>query len=238
MIEAIAEFIHLPAFRVIGRGLQELMKNPVVQQVGQIATHTIPFIFGAYFIGYGVAEMVCDFNAHELDADNLPPPAEGVISALAWFYERIDEFEEAVLYKIIHGSLFIVTGITEIAIAANYFGAAILAPLVPALCLLGEMAFMGANIIMLIHNFKIFCLATVILDSEQDPAKRAQAERARISAVLGIFSALSYIIAIALMLSGVGTAWALFFMILGLVAGSVKILYDMAQNFYFNPENV
>jgi len=123
--------------------------------------------------------------------------------------------ESARIYRIVHGTLFTLSGLAAFGCAALQFGLLPLENLFPLLHLAEDGGFALANLYMLWHYMDLYAAAESIGDSS---LKR--------SALCGIGSAIGYLFGMAASLFGCSSALIFLFICIGMGSGGLKILFD------------
>lgn len=179
-----------------------------VDKLYQLALRYFTLSQSLFFCGYGTKELSID--ACKLSTNS---PFDRAIAS-PWYLGN---------FSIIHGLFFISTGACGLGLAFHQMRYADLA-LVSTPLEWGCKSFFGlASLVALDYNVTIF-LRTLKFGSS--PEEQALAKSLQKSAIAGIISSLSYLLATAWVLFGGPTAIALVIGVLGACFGTYKILYD------------
>jgi hypothetical protein len=176
------------------------------------------FVFPAYmagsavfFTGYGVKEIGWNYKQNAVehvrraDINNTALPALG--------------------YPLVHGSLFVATGIFNAFEALHAFACINLGNKLRTVVAAGNLTFLFANVLDLQENVCLYEQA-VTFSKCGTVEKTVEADIQKKSAILGILSNLGYIASTAITLLGVSAGMALLLACFGSCWGGLKILYD------------
>ncbi len=191
----------------------------------------ISYLLSPSFIRLSTEACVGVYGLKEILLDGRKPVHSGPISGslttrikvycLEYFSRKKSEIVSG-QFHIIHGALFLGSGISGSLVALHQLGKIHLAATFAIFNHLEIGLFLAGCLLALYHNVREYTRAI-------DPASGLSAEQAhqkKLSAIFGIVSSLNYILWGAFVIFGAHTAVALVFGIIGLTTGCIKILYD------------
>lgn len=187
--------------------VQEALPSPLAQKIKNIV---VPYFKGGaslFLCGFGVLELAQSTNDFKKDKKN---PEDQLISSKA--------------YLIFHGGLLTSCGFLSLIDAIHAFGVMQPGSLASANYIASNILFLGANIIGLEENVRLWNELGVV-DGIDDNEKNLISK----SAFWGILNNIGHIVATAMLLYGTATGIAIMLAALSCFAGGIKILYDLLQ---------
>lgn len=195
----------------------------ILSVVNKLFHETIHLAQSAYFLFLGSLETFIGLFTHETKLSDVNIR---VRSAVHRFLEWIKSLPERIIsYNVVHGSLMLGTGVCEFLLGLQQFGCVTLGAATPLVMGVSNACFFLGNLVMLVHNVRLFQQACLISEDASEEVK-ANAKRVKTSAIISMVSALNYIVGITAMMMGGPIALIAMFLALGLTFGGLKILYD------------
>jgi hypothetical protein len=197
--------------------------EPIISIINMIVQNTIHLMQCPYFLAVGTLESVAGLFKKEPSSSAM---SQKIRSALHNFYEWIKSLPRRICsYNVIHGGLMLGTGVCELLLGLQQFDWLSLGAATPFVAAMSNGCFVLGNIVMLIHNAKLFHQACQLREDASNEEKQ-NAKRVKMSAVFSMISAINYIVGITTMLFGGPVALIVMLVSLGLTFGGLKILYD------------
>lgn len=174
---------------------------------------------------YGVKEILFDRVKELSQPSNKISQRDVFINRI---YSQNDHVLGPIRYNQAHGSLYLMSGVAGSFSASHRLGWIKLGNFDVPLEIVGNCLFCFASFIALIQNIKLYQAASKV--SQYAPAyEKEGAEMIKKSAIIGIISSLSYILAAGLLIMGVQATLALLLGCLAVFTGCIKILYDFIR---------
>lgn len=178
--------------------------SPIVQVALPILANIFKFCQIPYFLGIGTKEILYDTKKYPLGS-----------------------FRQILSYEVAHGLLMLSCGLCEVVAIIHRVGLMTIAT--TALSIIGTVSsgcFGLASFLMICEQVRILVRLIGLENTEQDEKTKDALFRAKISAVMALVSGLCYLVGVALALFGGPVAILVLFMLTGLCAGGLKILFD------------
>lgn len=212
----------LDRIRVSGHALHQIASISL-----RVARAAVPFLrasWSLFFAGFGLLELRSRVSLPHFDSGLSWK--ERIDKVYQWAHEKIFSFSaiKSNAYSILHGLCFLGSGICEFLRVPHELGLALPAA-GPGVVLAGAILFVIANILALFHNIGRLQYAADLMTAQEEELTE-QARAIQISAILGILSNLSYLVATISAIFAGPFAVALIFGCIGAVLGGFKILYD------------
>lgn len=161
------------------------------------------------------------------------PTTNRVVAALKWFFEKVREFLFEKYYNAIYGSLYLASGACAVAGSLHDLRAYDLGPALGIVSYVELATYLTASVMGLYYNSIVFKEASAPLPPNATEEQKELATRKKVSAILGMASALGYIVNIALLLMGQMTMLAF---VIGLLATLTSFTRFFLERIYW-PRN-
>lgn len=179
-----------------------------------------------YFFAVGAKEIIYDGKDYSFStaskASNLAKKIfEGFKSTLKNIF----------CYETIHGVLMVGCGICEIISCVHYLGLKTIAAATLSIISNVSLGFFAlANFLMVCEQIRILINLEKVSEDASQEVKDAT-KLLKIGAIISLLSGISYLVSVALILCGGPAAVIVLFMLIGLLGGGLKILFDIVLRY-------